>query len=136
MPTRDPKIATIASLDVFSGLSRRELAEVSSVLDVVERPAGTVLTTEGDRGREFFFVVSGEVEVRRDETPLALLHAGDVVGELAVLTGGRRTATVVATSDVVLLVGERRHLQPLLADLPQVAAHVTALADQRLARAA
>jgi CRP/FNR family transcriptional regulator, cyclic AMP receptor protein len=131
MPTRDPKLSTISSLDVFSRLSRRELAEVSSALDIVERPAGAVLTSQGERGREFFFLVEGEVEVSRDGTPLARLHAGDVVGELSVLTNGPRTATVTATTDVVLLVGERRQLHPLLSDLPALAAFVVQRAERR-----
>jgi len=61
-------------------------------------PAGKTLTREGDRGREFFVLVSGAAEVRRSDRHVATIEPGDYFGEIALLTKLPRTATITAPS--------------------------------------
>lgn len=111
---RDEKLDLLAEVPLFDHLSRRELHAVARLLDVVEVPAGRELVREGTVGREFFVIIEGTAAVERDGRPVATVTAGDVVGEMSLLDGGPRSATVVASSDLRLLVGERRTFAPLL----------------------
>lgn len=67
-------------------------------------PAGRVLARTGEYGREAFVIVSGRVEVRRDDQLVATLGPGDVAGELAVTGAVRRNADLVAATEVELVV--------------------------------
>ena len=111
----------LSSIWLFSTATPRELRLVAKALDEVAAPAGTVLTEEGTMGREFFFVVDGRAFVRRNGRKVALLGPGDYFGELALLDGGPRSATVVADTDMVLLNMSRREFYGLLEDVPPLA---------------
>jgi CRP-like cAMP-binding protein len=63
-------------------------------------PAGAIVTAEGAPGDGFFVIESGEAEVTIDGTPRSTLTAGDYFGEIALLLGSNRTATVRATTDL------------------------------------
>ncbi len=65
--------------------------------------AGDVLFEEGADGDEVFFIESGTVTVSRDDKVIALLESGDVLGEIALVTGAPRTATAVAKDDISAL---------------------------------
>lgn len=114
MRASDPKLQLLTDVRLFAHLTRRQLREVASLLDVAEVEAGRVLTREGERGLEFFVLVQGTVSVRRDDREIATLGAGDVFGEMALVDEVRRSASVVATAPLLLLVGERRAFASLL----------------------
>ncbi|MBW3618966.1 MAG: cyclic nucleotide-binding domain-containing protein [Actinobacteria bacterium] len=114
MRASDPKLALLSDVRLFAHLTRRQLREVASLLDVVEVETGRVLTREGERGLEFFVLLEGTASVRRNERELATLVAGDVFGEMALVDEVRRSATVVAATPLRLLVGERRAFATLL----------------------
>ena len=84
--------------------------------DIVEVPAGTELIREGESGREFFAIAEGEVEVSQAGRPIATEETGDVFGELALLHGIPRTATVTATEPSRLFVVDSRAFRSVLAD--------------------
>lgn len=65
--------------------------------------AGETIVREGDEADSFYLVRSGKLEVRRGTKRLAVLQGGDSFGEVAILTGGRRNATVRALEDTQLL---------------------------------
>lgn len=81
---------------LFEGLARKQLVQLARLTDDLEVPAGTVLCTEGKRGREFFVIIEGEAEVTRGGKPLATIGRGDFFGEIALLEHVVRTATVTA----------------------------------------
>ena len=88
-------------------------------------PAGSELTRQGGYAQEFFVVVSGTADVTRDGARVAALEAGDFFGEVGLLGAGRqRTATVVATSSMRLLVLARHQFRELLFAAPTVAAPI------------
>src|SRR5688572_18236019 len=94
----------LARIPLFAECTKQELIEVAISTDEREAPAGQVLAKQGERGREFFIVIEGEVTVRRSTRTVADLGPGDWFGEIAILTFKPRTATVTAVSPVRLLV--------------------------------
>lgn len=123
----------LAAVPLFAGLSNRQLRRISSLMTRTERPAGQVLTTEGQQGNEFFIVLEGEVEVRQGDRVLATRRPGEYVGEIALLDKRPRTATVVATTPVSIEVLNRREFMSLLAEAPEVSEEILATMAQRLA---
>jgi CRP/FNR family transcriptional regulator, cyclic AMP receptor protein len=122
----------LAQVPLFEGLSRKQLRRISSLMTRIDRPAGQILTTEGQRGHEFFIVLEGEVEVRQGDRVIATRRAGDYVGEIALLDERPRTATVVATSPISVEVLSRRELARLLTDVPKLSEQLLATMARRL----
>jgi CRP-like cAMP-binding protein len=122
--------ADLRKLPMFAGLSRRALARVDALLTPVVFNDGDVLCVEGKLGREAFVIVDGEVEVSRGADHVATLGGGSVVGELALLGHGPRTATVTAAGRVEALVMSAQEFASVLAE-PVVATEVHKVAAQR-----
>lgn len=126
----EPK--TVESIPLFATVPRRRRWHLSRLADEVSVPPGYELTREGGYAREFFVVVSGSADVYRDGERIGRLEAGDFFGEVALLgPGWERTATVVATSPMRLLVMARRQFRELLFAAPSVAARIRGAATQR-----
>jgi CRP/FNR family transcriptional regulator, cyclic AMP receptor protein len=96
-------IEWLRQVPLFSACSNRELRAIAGVVKDVNHAKGTVIATEGDPGVGLFVIVDGEAEVTIGGKRMAILRRGDFFGEIALLDGGPRTATVTATSDVKLL---------------------------------
>ncbi len=94
----------LAQCRVFDKVTPRTLATVADQMIATKVPAGEVIIREGDEGDRFYLVRQGKVAVQRgsDRQFLAELGEGDFFGELALLTGQPRNATVVAMEDSVL----------------------------------
>jgi CRP-like cAMP-binding protein len=118
---RDVRIDHLRQVRLFDGCSDAELERIAQVADEIAVPAGYVLVYEGDWGNEVFVVAEGEAEVTAGGRMLALLEAGAVIGELAVLNPAPRTATVVAASPMRFFVFENRDFELLLGELPAIA---------------
>jgi CRP/FNR family transcriptional regulator, cyclic AMP receptor protein len=96
-------ISQLAKVPLFSGCSRRELQLISKAGKRTSRRAGTVLAREGEAGVGFFLILEGTAEVTIGGRRRTTLGPGEFFGEVALLDGGPRSATVTATSDVELL---------------------------------
>jgi CRP-like cAMP-binding protein len=129
----DPKIAAMERVPLFARCSKKELASIASLADEVDLPAGKVLTSEGDRGREFFVLLEGSAEVRRDGQELPPLGAGDFFGEIALVTDKARTATVTTAGPMRALVITDRAFRELLRNSPEIQGKVLAAVADRLA---
>jgi CRP/FNR family transcriptional regulator, cyclic AMP receptor protein len=106
MPKRfvqQDKIDVLARLSLFEASPRRELAKVAAISVDARRPAKTLLTREGMDGGLLFVILDGEAEVVRDGKVLGTLRQGDVVGELSLIDGHPRSASVRAVTDVHVL---------------------------------
>jgi CRP/FNR family transcriptional regulator, cyclic AMP receptor protein len=123
----------LAAVPLFEGLSKKQLRRISSLMTRIDRPAGQVLTTEGQPGFEFFIVFEGEVEVRQGEQVIATRRPGEYVGEIALVDRRPRTATVVATTPVSVEVLSRREFVSLLAEVPELSEQIVATMARRLA---
>lgn len=129
------KIDLLKGVPLFSGCSRRQLGEIASIADEIRFPAGRTLIVEGRRGREFFVLVDGTVEVRRRGRRVATVGGGSFFGEAALLTGKPRNASVTAISPVQALVITDRAFRRLLEDSPAIAGKILASLAERLADA-
>jgi CRP/FNR family transcriptional regulator, cyclic AMP receptor protein len=123
----------LAEVPLFEGLSKQQLRRISSLMTRIDRPAGQVLTREGEHGSEFFIVLEGEVEVRQADRVIATRQPGDYVGEIALLDKRPRTASVVATTPVSVEVLSRREFVSLLAEAPELSEQIMATMARRLA---
>jgi CRP/FNR family transcriptional regulator, cyclic AMP receptor protein len=123
----------LAAVPLFEGLSKKQLRRISSLMTRLDRPAGKVLTREGEQGSEFFIVLEGEVEVRQGDRVVATRGPGEYVGEIALLDRRPRTATVVATTPVSVEVLSRREFRSLLVQAPELSEQILATMAQRLA---
>ena len=121
MPLRSKaKTDLLKSVPLFEHCSRRELSRIAGITDEIAVPEGKVLITEGDRGREFFVIISGEVEVRRKGRKIATLGPGTYFGEIALLSQKPRTATVTALTPLRVLVIADRAFVDLLDAMPEL----------------
>ena len=97
------KTLFLRKVDLFAGLSTRELGHVATVAREVIVNAGETIISEGDYGDSLYIIVGGEVEVLRDGASIGRLGEADWFGEMAVLTGETRSATIRAVSDCLLM---------------------------------
>ena len=95
--------------------------------------AGRALLREGELGREFMAIVEGEADVRRGDETIAHYGPGDFFGEIALLSDRTRTASVVATTDMLLEVIEGRDFRGMILDNPELAEPIFAAMAERLA---
>lgn len=123
---------TLEGIGAFSGLSKAELEKLAGWTFELEVPAGEELTKEGRLAHEFFVIEDGAVEIRREGERIAELGAGDFFGEIALLDGGPRTATVVATTPLRLIVMSAHEFRRMEQELPAVADRVRAALRARL----
>ena len=117
---RDEKLELLKSIPLFAGFGRRELERLGQLTDVVDLPEGRVLMRQGESGSEAFVIMEGRARVERDGRLVAERTNGEVVGEIAILDEGRRTATVTLTAPSRLLVIGHREFHALMDEMPTV----------------
>jgi len=128
----------LARVPFFTDLPDEELDRIAATLDVVKLQSGEILFHEGDTGQHMYVVVSGELEVLMapdtgNELILNIVHAGEYLGEMSfIMPGGRRTASVRARGEVVLLSLSRGQFDDLLKRHPQLANAMVSVLSQRL----
>jgi CRP-like cAMP-binding protein len=130
---KDGKVELIRKVPLFSRLSTKRLRDIATIADEIELPAGKVLAQEGDRGREFFALLDGEVEVEQGGRLIRRMKEGEFFGEIALVTKMPRTATVTAVTDVRVLVITERDFGGLLKNTPDVGRGVAEALVERLA---
>jgi CRP/FNR family cyclic AMP-dependent transcriptional regulator len=122
-------------IPLFRPFSKKELATVSRLSRVANIEAGQVLCNQGDLGDELFLIVRGEAAVSRNGREIATVGPGMYIGELALLTDRPRNATVTASTDMVLLVLNRRAFRQVVDSLPSVVHKLLAGLADRLSEA-
>jgi CRP-like cAMP-binding protein len=130
---RDAKVELIKRVPLFARCSRKELAEIAKAADEIEFRPGKELIRQGERGREFFVLVDGSVDVSKDGRKVNTLGPGDFFGEIALVANTPRTATVTTATDVDLLVVTAQSFRSLLDHQPQLATKVLEALAERLA---
>ena len=132
MLRRDAKIELLKRVPLFAGCSKKELGQVALLADELDVNRNKVLTTEGDRGREFFVLVEGSAEVHRKGRKVNTMGPGDFFGEIALVSDRPRTATVTAISPARLLVVTDRAFRELMRKVPSIQLKVMAALAERL----
>jgi CRP/FNR family cyclic AMP-dependent transcriptional regulator len=129
---KNAKIELIKRVPLFGGLSKRELDEVAGIADELAMDAGSELTHEGAAGHEFLVLVEGTADVRRKGRKVNTLGSGDFLGEIALITGVPRTATVTTTAPARMLVITARDFRSLLRRTPSIQLKVLEALASRL----
>ena len=113
-------IEMLRAVPLFETCSMAELRAIAALGTQTHVRSGEVLTTQGKRGSEFFLVIAGRASCEIDGDIVAELGPGEFFGELALLTGAPRAATVTAESELEVLVLSRREFRTLLAESHRV----------------
>lgn len=130
-------VALLRSVPLFSDLAEDELASFSQVAVPRSFPAGTRVFHEGDRSDACYIVRSGDFRVTREHSDgraitLATLGPGDIFGELAMLDGEVRSASVEALADGELLALPAGEVRALLGRHPDITVKLVAALVRRL----
>jgi CRP-like cAMP-binding protein len=117
-------VADLDGVELFSELSRKKRKALARHGDVVRVESGAHLTDTGTLAREVFVIVEGTVDVALPDGAVKSLGPGAVVGEIGVLEGTTRTATVTATSPLRAIVFYGPELTALEESLPKLFAEL------------
>ena len=117
---------------LFEQVSDKGLRAVVSAADELDEPAGTTLISEGDLRRELFVLLAGSARVSRRGRKVRMLGPGDFFGEIALLSGGARTATVKTESDVRVMMLAPAQFETVLDSEPSVRNAVLHALGERL----
>ncbi len=129
MPKSDEN--KLHQVPVFDAVPAKRLGELRSLLTAVETRKPTTVINQGTRADEFLVLTSGKATVMVDDKIVAELGAGDVFGEVGMLTGSQRNATVVVEQGSQLLAANRVEFRTLLAQFPEVAKRLAQVAAAR-----
>jgi len=130
----DPRIRHLERVPLFYGCTDNEFRRVADISTIVETPAGTVLTQMGAPGDSFFLIIDGRVSVQTQVAAGDELSPGDFFGEMSLLDGESRSATITATTDVRLLVVDRSHFWRLLDETPDLVRRMLLVLSRRVRR--
>ena len=117
---RSDKVEVLRKVPLFQSLSKRDLDQVARIAEEVQSPPGEVLMRQGEPGRTFILVVDGSVRIERNGEVIAHRGAGEFLGELALLDGKGRSASVITEEPATLLVIHWGRFWPLLESVPGV----------------
>jgi len=132
-------IAQLERLEIFAPLDRKDLASIATFITVLELPPESLIIRQGDSGDSLFVITIGEVAVQIDregDDPLevARLREGICFGEMSLLTGEPRTASVVSTLDCQLIEVPKKSLTPVIRSKPELGRQLAEIMAQRKAK--
>jgi CRP-like cAMP-binding protein len=128
----DAKVQLLRSIPLFTKCNARQLRRIAALTAALDVPKGQVLCREGEIGTEFFVIIEGEAAVTMRGRHRASIGAGGFCGEMAILDGGPRVASVTTTAPTRVLVLSRREFEDLLAVAPEIALSLLQAMAQRL----
>lgn len=131
----EERLAALASVDLFRGLPENLRADLAHQLAYAPFAEGEAVTREGDTDDGLYVLVSGEASVRigsgREAREVATLQAGQFFGEMSLMTGEARTATVVAATDLVTYRVTKPAFQQMVRETPEIADQIAEVLVQR-----
>jgi CRP-like cAMP-binding protein len=132
------EVELLRRVPLFAGIEPARLKLLAYTSDVVTYRTGQILFRKGDAGDAAYVIIKGDAEVSvatgSGEIPIAQLHDGDFLGEIAILCDTPRTATVTAKSDLKALRIRKEPFFELLRQFPEMAIELTRLLAERLSR--
>lgn len=115
---KDPKLDRLHGTPLFAGSDKKELERLAAVIDIVEVEAGRVLISQGAIHHEAFVIESGEAEVLVDDNVVASIPAGEMIGEIGLLSRGPASATVRARTVMSVLIIPHQRFDAIARDTP------------------
>ena len=135
MARRDAFIDHLQEVPLFAACSRKDLHLVARRAEDVRVPAGKTIISEGETGHEFFVILEGNARITRRGRKIASIGPGAAFGELALLEKAPRNSTVVADTDMELVVLGQREFAGLIDEVPGFARKLLAGMAHRLREA-
>ena len=132
MLRKNAKIELLKRVPLFERCSKRELGEIAMLADELDLPSARDLTREGAGGFEFIILVEGQADVVRGVRVVNELGPGDFVGEIALVSGKPRTATVRTRGPARVLVITASGFRTLMRDVPSIKDKVLAAVTARV----
>ncbi len=134
MPLRNQseKIDLLKTVPLFGGLSNRHLGMLARCGQEKQFSSGRVMTRQGGVGREVFIIVEGRARVERDGRLIARLQRDDCFGEMSLLDGEPRSATVTSDGDVVVFAVVSKDFGEMIVSVPGLARKMLAALSIRL----
>ena len=111
---RRPGLEVLEGVPLFQGLSTRHLRRIRDLTEPADYMAGATLVKEGTEGDSFFVILEGLAKVTVGRRTINRLMPGDYFGEISLLDGGLRSASVVSETPLKVLVIERKRFMRLL----------------------
>ena len=133
-PSRDARIQHLQRVPLFSGFTEGDLRRIADLSRIAELPAGTAVTQMGEPGDSFVIIIDGTVAVRTPVGAGSQLGPGDFFGEMSLLDGEPRSATIEAITDLRLLVVDRSHFWRLLDEAPELIRRMLTVLSRRVRR--
>jgi pyruvate,water dikinase len=121
VPEAGAPVETVNSLPLFSSLRPEDATQIASLFKERRFAAGEIVTKEGSGGAAFFVIQAGEATVSVRGKPRAGLKPGDHFGEIALIDGGERAATVTAATELVCYGLTYWDFRPLVQENPAIA---------------
>lgn len=115
LPAVDQLIAFLQDNPLMASLSPEELAELIFIVQLFRGSANETIVHQGDAGDAWYLLYEGQLQVIRGGVEVATLHSGDCFGELSALDGEPRSATIVSSTDSILIRIPRSGFDSLLA---------------------
>ena len=126
------RIELLRTVWLFAECTDDELARIASLARVRPAADGTVIIKEGDPGDEFYVVLDGSAKVTIDGDVVEDIGPGAFFGEMALIDGGERSATVTATSATQLMILERAQFNQMIeVAMPSIAARLLTVVGAR-----
>jgi len=132
---QEDRVEVLQTVPLFSGLSRRHLNQIARYVAEKQVEKGAVLANQGSVETDFMLVLQGTAQVERDGRVLAELKAGDFFGEMSLIDGEARSATVTAQTDCVLMVIDRGPFEKQLDSSPEIQKKIMLALCKRLREA-
>lgn len=130
--TQAEVLTVLRDVPLFAALSRRQLRAMAAACSTVRRSAGDVLVRELDVAQHLLVVVEGTASVLRHGRPVATIGPGDTIGEMSLIDGLPRSASVVASEDVFAVVLYATHVRRLLREEPSICGKLLLAQTRRL----
>jgi CRP/FNR family transcriptional regulator, cyclic AMP receptor protein len=130
----DDRVNHLRRVPLFNDCTEEELRRIAAISRSVEIPADTVVTEIGAPGESFFLIIDGRVSVQTPVGSGEPLHPGDFFGEMSLLDGEPRSATVSAMTDLRVLVVDRTHFWRLLNETPDLVRRILTVLSRRVRR--
>jgi CRP-like cAMP-binding protein len=125
-------LEALRKIPIFADLSERELRKILKATEEYSYPPGAVIVAEGSRSEQLFLILDGNVKVKHGGRTVARMGVGDFFGEIALIDGLPRTASVVADTPVRCRVLLRKEFFEIIDAAPQIGWRVLGTLATRL----
>jgi CRP-like cAMP-binding protein len=129
---RETPLDLLSRIPLFRGCTKDELRHIDRAATRADYSVGQLICREGDVGRELIMVVEGEASIDRGGVEIAKVGPGAFIGEMSLLDGGPRSATITSTTPVNALVLPTREFWQVIDEVPAIAHRLLTTLAERL----